>query len=178
MSKADDHFFNMFSVVLGILVAIALVLFAIARFIGTPFEDARAENDPKVQEQIAERLAPFGNVAVAGADNSALAIVAAAGPAGAGGAGAGAGPALPASAEEAYKAGCAACHSAGIAGAPKSGDKGAWAPRIAQGKDTLYKHAIEGFQGKNGVMPAKGGQSAWPDDLIRQTVDYMVSLNQ
>jgi cytochrome c5 len=178
VSKADDHFFNIFSVVLGILVAISLVLFAIARFIGTPFEDARADNDPKVQQQISERLAPFGRVAVAGQDNSALAMMAAAGPTAGGGAGAGAGPAIPASAEEAYQVGCAACHSAGIAGAPKSGDKAAWAPRIAQGTDTLYKHAIEGFQGQNGVMPAKGGQAAWPDDLIRQTVDYMVAKNQ
>jgi len=174
VSKADDHFFNMFSVVLGILVAIALVLFAIARFIGTPFEDARAENDPKVQAQIAERLAPFGRVAVAGKDNSALAIVAR----NTGDQGGGAGPAIPTSAEDAYNQGCAACHGAGVAGAPRSGDKAAWAPRIAQGKDTLYKHAIEGFQGKNGVMPAKGGRADWPDDLIRQTVDYMVSKNQ
>ena len=52
------------------------------------------------------------------------------------------------------------------------------APRIAQGKDTLYKHAIEGFNGKTGVMPAKGGRADWPDDLIKQAVDHMVELNK
>ena len=56
-------------------------------------------------------------------------------------------------------------------GAPKVGDKGAWGPRIAQGKDTLYNHAIHGFNGKTGVMPAKGGRADWPDDLIKQAVD-------
>ena len=47
-----------------------------------------------------------------------------------------------------------------------------------QGKDTLYKHAIKGFNGKTGVMPAKGGRTTWPDDLVRQAVDHMVELNQ
>jgi cytochrome c5 len=109
-------------------------------------------------------------VAVAGQDNSALKIESAglAGPA----------PSVPADGTAAYQAGCQACHGAGIAGAPKTGDRAAWGPRIAQGKATLYKHAIEGFNGKTGVMPAKGGQTAWPDDLIKLTVDHMVEMNQ
>ena len=78
----------------------------------------------------------------------------------------------------AYQSACVACHGAGIAGAPKVGDKAAWGPRLAQGKATLYKHAIEGFNGKTGVMPPKGGQAAWPDDLIKQTVDHMVEMTQ
>lgn len=69
---------------------------------------------------------------------------------------------------------CTTCHTAGLMGAPKFGDKAAWAPRIAQGKETLYKHAIGGFQGKNGVMPAKGGSQA-SDDEVKAAVDYMVS---
>ncbi len=59
-------------------------------------------------------------------------------------------------------------------GAPKLADKAAWAPRIAQGKDTLYKHAIGGYQGKAGVMPAKGGSQA-SDEEVKAAVDYMVS---
>jgi cytochrome c5 len=173
VSKQDSQFFNMFSIVIGVLVAIALVLFAIARFVGVPFEQARAIADTQTQSAVAERIAPVGRVAVAGQDNSALAIVAANSDAGAAPA-----VALPANGEETYKQVCSTCHSAGIAGAPKSGDKGAWAPRIAQGKDTLYKHAIEGFQGKGGVMPAKGGRADLTDDLMRQAVDYMVQLNQ
>ena len=69
---------------------------------------------------------------------------------------------------------CTTCHTAGLMGAPKLGDKADWAPRIAQGKDTLYKHAIGGYQGKAGVMPAKGGSQA-SDDEVKAAVDYMVS---
>lgn len=72
-----------------------------------------------------------------------------------------------------YNNACIACHGAGIAGAPKLGDKGAWAGRIAQGNATLYEHAIKGFQGKAGVMPPKGGSTA-PDADIKAAVDYMV----
>lgn len=73
-----------------------------------------------------------------------------------------------------YEAACAACHGTGVAGAPKIGDKAAWAPRIKQGSATLYDHAIKGFQGKAGVMPAKGGSSA-SDDEVKAAVDYMAS---
>lgn len=69
---------------------------------------------------------------------------------------------------------CATCHTAGLMGAPKLADKADWAPRIAQGKDTLYKHAIVGYQGKAGVMPAKGGSQA-SDEEVKAAVDYMVS---
>ena len=71
-----------------------------------------------------------------------------------------------------YDTACMVCHAAGIAGSPKFGDKAAWAPRIAQGLDTLYEHAIKGFQGKNGVMPPKGGSAA-PDDDVKAAVRYM-----
>jgi len=73
-----------------------------------------------------------------------------------------------------YEAACVACHGAGIAGAPKFGDKGAWAARIAQGNATLYEHAIKGFQGKAGMMPPKGGSTA-PDADVKAAVDFMVA---
>ena len=76
--------------------------------------------------------------------------------------------------EKLFSSVCATCHTAGLMGAPKLGDKADWAPRIAQGKDTLYKHAIVGYQGKAGVMPAKGGSQA-SDDEVKAAVDYMVS---
>ena len=74
-----------------------------------------------------------------------------------------------------YDTTCIACHGAGIAGAPKFGDKSAWAARIAEGNDTLYTHAIQGFQGKDGVMPPKGGNTALADADVKAAVDYMVS---
>jgi len=73
-----------------------------------------------------------------------------------------------------FGAACVACHGAGIAGAPKVGDKANWAPRIAQGNAVLYEHAIKGFQGKAGVMPPKGGSAA-PDAEVKAAVDYMVA---
>lgn len=73
-----------------------------------------------------------------------------------------------------YEASCQACHAAGIAGAPKFADKAAWADRIKQGNATLYDHAIKGFQGKAGMMPAKGGSTA-SDDEIKAAVNYMTA---
>jgi cytochrome c5 len=86
-------------------------------------------------------------------------------------------PAASASADagkQLYSSTCIACHGAGIAGAPKFGDKAAWAPRVAQGKNVLYEHALKGFQGKAGAMPAKGGSSA-PDADVKAAVDYMAA---
>jgi len=74
-----------------------------------------------------------------------------------------------------YDANCAACHGTGVAGAPKFGDKAVWAPRIAQGGDMLKTHAVKGFQGKAGVMPAKGGNASLADADVIAAVDYMVS---
>jgi cytochrome c5 len=73
-----------------------------------------------------------------------------------------------------YNSTCVACHGAGIAGAPKFGDKAAWAPRIKQGSAVLYEHAIKGFQGKAGMMPPKGGSTA-SDDEVKAAVDYMAN---
>lgn len=73
---------------------------------------------------------------------------------------------------------CAMCHAAGVAGAPKPGDKAEWAPRIAQGNDTLYKHALEGFTGSKGMMPARGGAASLSDDDVKHAVDYMTAQSQ
>lgn len=85
-------------------------------------------------------------------------------------------PAVPANAAGAsvYNKTCALCHAAGVAGAPKPGDQAEWAPRIAQGKDILYKHSLEGFTGEKGNMPARGGASTLTDDEVKSAVDYMV----
>jgi cytochrome c5 len=62
-----------------------------------------------------------------------------------------------------------------VAGAPKLGDKGAWGSRIAQGAETLIKHAIQGYTGPDGNhMPAKGGNPALTDEQVSNTVKWMV----
>ncbi len=73
-----------------------------------------------------------------------------------------------------YEGVCQACHAAGIAGAPKFGDKTAWADRLKQGSAVLHEHAIKGYVGKAGVMPAKGGSAA-SDDEVKAAVDYMAA---
>lgn len=93
-------------------------------------------------------------------------------------------PSAPAATEEAsigksvYGKTCAMCHAAGVAGAPKPGDKADWGPRIAQGNDVLYKHALEGFTGAKGMMPARGGGSTLTDDEVKAAVDYMVAQSR
>ena len=111
--------------------------------------------------------------AAAPAEAAASAPVAAAAPAAA----AAAAPAPTVSADagkKVYDAACVACHGAGVAGAPKFGDKAAWADRIKQGPDVLHEHAIKGFQGKNGMMPPKGGSAA-SDEEVKAAVDYMAA---
>ncbi|HJU24073.1 MAG TPA: c-type cytochrome [Casimicrobiaceae bacterium] len=68
---------------------------------------------------------------------------------------------------------CKTCHETGLAGAPKAGDKAAWAPRIAEGEATLVKHAIDGYQGKTGTMPPKGGNPDLTDDEVHRAVVYL-----
>jgi cytochrome c5 len=80
--------------------------------------------------------------------------------------------------EAIYKKMCFACHTAGVGGAPVLGDKAAWAPRISQGEQTLYEHALSGFQGKTGFMPPKGGCSDCSNDEVKAAVDYMKAQSQ
>ena len=177
MSKQDTHFFNVFSLVIGLLVAITIALFALARIVANRTQEAQVLTEPDYSRNVAARIAEPSREAVAGADNSALAIKVEA----SAGAGSGAGtaaPAMPKNGTELFEQTCSVCHGQGIAGAPKAGDKAAWAPRIAQGKATLYQHALNGFQGKTGVMPPKGGRTDVPDDLVRQAVDHMVQMAQ
>jgi cytochrome c5 len=72
--------------------------------------------------------------------------------------------------KEVYDMTCAACHGAGVLGAPKLGDKAAWAPRLATGAAALHGSALKG----KGVMPAKGGNSALSDADVIAAVDFML----
>ncbi|TFY96609.1 c-type cytochrome [Ramlibacter humi] len=123
--------------------------------------------------KFAEPQRPAAQAAAGGASAPAVATAAASAPAAAPAAAAPA--AAPAAAaagngEALYKQACFACHATGAANAPKFGDKAAWAPRIAQGKDKLYEAALKG----KGAMPPKGGTSA-PDADVRAAVDYIVN---
>lgn len=71
-----------------------------------------------------------------------------------------------------FEANCAACHATGIAGAPKAGDKTAWAPRLKTGMDALYASALKG----KGAMPPKGGNSSLADADVKAAVDYLAGM--
>lgn len=172
MSKQDTHFIDVFSMVIGLLIVVGILLFALARALGAHTAKQFSE-EPEYLASVAERIQPFSREAVAGQDNSALAIVAST-PAGS----AGTALPIPKTGKEAFEMVCSACHGQGIAGAPKAGDAAAWAPRIAEGKPALYQHALHGFQSNGHVMPPKGGRPDIPDAVIRQAVDYMVGLVQ
>lgn len=125
-------------------------------------------NDTEIARAVAYMAnaggAKFAEPAAAGAPSadaspaSTAAPVAAAAPA----------SAVSANGEALYKQACQVCHGAGIAGAPKFGDKTAWAPRLAAGIDAVYASAVQG----KGGMPARGGAQASDEDL-RAAVEYM-----
>ncbi|GGK86090.1 c-type cytochrome [Amphritea balenae] len=79
---------------------------------------------------------------------------------------------------ETYDNACQACHSSGIAGSPKFGDKSAWKGRIDQGMPLLVEHAIKGFSGETGMMPPKGGRTDLSDEQVKKAVAYMVESSQ
>ncbi len=147
MSQQDKAFFSTFIGVFAFLVVLAVVFFAIAK---TVTKEDKAVVD---QKAVAERIKPVGEVTVGEA-----APAAAAG-------------ATPRSGEDVVKAVCGMCHAAGVAGAPKIGDKAAWAPRIAQGVDVLVQHAMSGIR----AMPPKGTCAACSDAEIKGAVEYLVA---
>ncbi|MBV9726134.1 MAG: cytochrome c5 family protein [Gammaproteobacteria bacterium] len=158
--------------VIGLLVAVAIGLFALARIVASHTQERQVLTEADYAKNVALRLAPPSQEAVAGQDNSALAIKAPATAA------AGSAVAIPKNGTELFEQTCSACHGQGIGGAPRAGDKAAWGPRIAKGKSVLYQHALEGFTGTAGVMPAKGGRTDVPDDLVKQAVDHMMQMAQ
>jgi len=172
VSQQDTHFVNVFSVVIGLLVAIAVCLFALARIVASHTQEKQVLSEADYARNVAARLTPLAQEAVAGQDNSALAIKAPATAA------AGSAVAIPKNGTELFEQTCSACHGQGIGGAPRAGDKAGWGPRIAKGKSVLYDHAIHGFTGTAGMMPAKGGRTDVPDELVKQAVDHMVQMAQ
>jgi cytochrome c5 len=169
VSKQDTHFFNMFSLVIGILVAVAIALFALSRVVAGRTQEQQVLVEAQYLREVEGRLAPPARVAIAGQDNAALAIKA---PEGA----AGSALPMPTNGEEVYEQVCKTCHGPGLAGAPKAGDGAAWGPRVAKGKAVLYQHSLEGFTGTTGVMPAKGARTDLSDELVEQAVDHMLEM--
>lgn len=180
-------------VVMGIGFAVPIVvLLLIAYYIGSSSEPP-AGSESLSPAAVDARVAPVGSAAVAASSqaaaqqnaasmSTAAAPTASATATAAAPAPAGSGAAAPAAVAKAdgkalYESVCIACHGAGVAGAPKVGDKSEWAPIIAQGEAVLYDRAIHGYTGKRGVMPPKGGSNA-SDDAVKAAVDYMIAQSK
>lgn len=169
MSTHDQNFANLFMLVIGILIAITFILIGVARFVGNNTQLQWAKQDPDTLAAVEARLAPAGQVATPGSEPAGEAPAA-----GAAVEAAAAPVAAKMTGEQVYNAACFACHGAGVGGAPKFGDAGQWASRIAKGKATLVKHSLEGFQGDAGFMPPKGGRVDLSDEEIIDAVEFMV----
>ena len=170
MSDSDQKSVDLILLSIGVLIGIAVGLFIIARDMNNETLARMKLNDPAYQAAVDARIEPFGQVTLDGEaiePDPALAAVT----------GAEEAPALM-TGPQVYNAACLACHGGGIGGAPKTGDKAAWAPRIAQGADTLNQHAIDGFTGAVGFMPPKGGRTDLSDGEIIAAVEYLVEQAQ
>jgi cytochrome c5 len=133
-------------IILGILLVLTTV---IAMLIAKPVAEDAAPAATQVAD-VKENIAPVAAVEVAAADT---------------------GAATAKSGEEVVKGGCAMCHATGMMNSPKIGDAAQWEPRIAQGYETLVKHAVEGIR----AMPAKGGNPALTDGEIAAAVAVMAN---
>jgi len=135
----------------------ALALFTAASGIGYA--------DHNTEESLHNRLAPVGTLNVLTAEQAAEQAAA-----------------VPVAAvedeevdgESVYNTSCVACHGTGAAGAPKLGDEEEWATRLDQGFEVLVQHAIEGYQGEAGVMPARGGNASLTDEQVEAAVEFIV----
>lgn len=158
-----------FSIMIGGLAVLAVILIFMALTIHL---NEPKETNPKQPAQVSARIAPAG--AVYAGDTGRAAMQAAAENA-----------AKAAASQVAYGGTtdgkaiydhlCTSCHTGGIAGAPKLGDKAKWGPRIAEGIDVLVKHAIDGYHGPDGnFMPPKGGNPALTDEQVTNAVHWLV----
>ncbi len=158
----DRNFVKTFSGLIAALAALTVVIFILAQMVVSASNLKKDKTVAQNDAAVAERIKPVGEVAVSSSNKVMDALIPTANAAGAD------------KGKATYDSSCGVCHGAGIAGAPKLGDKAAWASRIAQGADTLHTHALKGFQGKVGMMPAKGGNAGLSDADVKAAVDYMV----
>jgi cytochrome c5 len=133
----------------GLLAPLLAIILVVKLFVG--IDEAQVPDaDPAIaMAKVEERIKPVAQVEVVAADAVKVAL----------------------SGDQVYQQNCLACHASGAMGAPMLGDKAAWGPRIAQGKDTLVKHAIEGIR----MMPARGGNAALSDEEVASAVTYMAN---
>ena len=163
----DQKFFDMYSLVIGVLVVAAIGIYILAAKMSESTQQVYTRETAEYQAAVLERIAPVGEVYLPGEEQQADA------------------PVVETAAEpepvatamtgpQVYNTACLACHASGVGGAPVVGDAAQWTDRIAQGVDVLKQHALEGFSGAAGYMPPKGGRIDLSDEEVSSAVDYMI----
>ncbi len=167
----DQKFFDMYSLVIGVIAAITLAVFVLASKMSALTQGDYTRDVAEYKDAVAAQIRPVGQVYLAGEEHASsaptLETQAAPEPV-----------ATVMSGPQVYNKACNACHGPGIAGAPVLGDAAQWVERIAQGRDVLNRHAIEGYNGSAGVMPPKGGNAALSDAEVEAAVAFMVDESQ
>ena len=164
----DQKFFDLYSLVIGILAVFALAIFILAMKMSDLTQGVYTQDTEEYRAAVAERIRPLGQVYLPGDDleGSAPALMPVEEPE----------PVVASlTGPQVYNTACLACHGAGVAGAPILGDAAAWVSRIAQGNDVLVDHAINGYSGSAGYMPPKGGRLDLSDQEVEDAVAYMLS---
>ena len=167
----DQKFFDMYSLVLGVLVVVALAILVLSMKMSDLTQGIYTQDTAEYQEDLAARIRPVGQVYLAGEEHASSEPTVET-------------PAEPApvatamSGPQVYNTACLACHGAGIGGAPVFGDSAQWVERIAQGRDTLIDHAVQGYSSATGYMPPKGGRLDLSDAEVAAAVDYMVDESE
>ena len=169
VTDADRTFLKHFSMVIGFLVLVMFALIILAMYL---YSKNPPPTNPAHTEEVQQRIAPVGGVYAGDTGKAALAAAQEA-------------AAKAAAAQVAYGDTtdgktifgnlCHTCHENAATGAPVLTDKAAWKDRVAEGEEVLVKHAIEGFTGKKGVMPARGGNPSLNDAQVKATVEWMLT---
>lgn len=168
VTSTDRIFLKHFAMLIVFLMVVAVALIALGFYI---YSKHPPEQNPKAEAEASARIAPVG---AAYAGDTGRAAMAAAQEAAKAAAAAQVAYGGTTDGKTIYGNLCHSCHDTGAGGAPKISDKAAWAPRVAAGIETLDKHAIEGYTGKSGIMPAKGGNPSLTDEQVKATVQWIV----
>lgn len=163
----DQKFFDMYTLVIGVLVLVMMALFILASKMSDVTQDIYTNTSEEYLASMEERLRPIGGVYLPGEEAKASQPQVAEAPQ----------PepvATTMTGPQAFNEACIACHGSGIGGAPMLSDAANWAPRIEQGLDALRSHAIGGYTGSAGYMPPKGARLDLSDQEVHNAIDYML----
>ena len=138
------------AIVLALAFLVPIVLFLLLSQLVT---GVRRDDTGATEAQVLARIRPVGEITLAGATSARASM----------------------SGDQVFQAVCKTCHEPGIAGAPKVGDKAAWAAPIKKGYETLVQHALNGLQEAGKVMPPRGGNPDLSDVEVERALVYMAN---